>query len=106
MEKQVTHKKLPLHSSQSDNDAEIEKKVDQILDAHTEVFGRKKQDNKPSETQSQPAQKEKSRLFYVGNKKKDDATKTAVKEKKSVSIKTKKHLGFKKKKKEHYRKGT
>src|SRR4030042_3582328 len=101
MEKQVTHKKLPLHSSQSDNDAEIEKKVDHILNAHTEVFGRKKQDNKPTETQSRPDQKEKARLFYVGNKKKSDATKTAATEKKSISIKKKKHLGFKKKKKEN-----
>lgn len=100
MEKLENRKKGPLHSSKSDSDTEIEKKVDQILNAHTEVLGRNKADNQLSGNLSLSDENEKGKLFYVESKKNIEPIKGGEKEKKSTSIKTKKHIGFKKKKKE------
>lgn len=100
MEKLENRKKGPLHSSKSDSDTEIEKKVDQILNAHTEVLGRNKADNQLSGNLSLSDETEKAKLFYVESKKNIEPIKGGAKEKKSTSIKTKKRIGFKKKKKE------
>jgi len=97
MEKQDVHKKPPLHSSQQNSSTDVEEKVDHILDAHSSVLEQKKQD-KPLEPSSSADEKEKAKFFYVGNKKKNQVIPTVTKEKKSVSIKKKKHLGFKSKK--------
>jgi flagellar protein FlaI len=99
VEKQENRKKGPLHSSKSDNDTEIEKKVDQILNAHTDVRGRNKLDNQLSENLSLSDENEKAKLFYVESKKKTEPTKGDGKEKKPTLTKTKKHIGFKKKEK-------
>jgi flagellar protein FlaI len=101
MEKQENRKKDPLHSSQSDSDSEIEKKVDQILNARNDVLGRKKPESNVSEDWSSPQKNEKPSLFYVDGKKKIGSTKTESKDKKTVPVKTKKRIGFKKKKKEN-----
>jgi type IV secretory pathway ATPase VirB11/archaellum biosynthesis ATPase len=100
VEKLENRKKGPLHSSKSDSDTEIEKKVDQILNAHTEVLGRNKADNQLSGNLSLSDENEKGKLFYVESKKNIEPIKGGEKEKKSTSIKTKKRIGFKKKKKE------
>jgi flagellar protein FlaI len=100
VEKLENRKKGPLHSSKSDSDTEIEKKVDQILNAHTEVLGRNKADNQLSGNLSLSDETEKAKLFYVESKKNIEPIKGGAKEKKSTSIKTKKRIGFKKKKKE------
>jgi len=100
VEKLENRKKGPLHSSKSDSDTEIEKKVDQILNAHTEVLGRNKADNQLSGNLSLSDETEKAKLFYVESKKNIEPIKGGTKEKKSTSIKTKKRIGFKKKKKE------
>ncbi len=101
MEKQENRKKDPLHSSQSDSDSEIEKKVDQILNARNDVLGRKKPGSNVSEDWSFPQKDEKPSLFYVDGKKKIGSSKTESKDKKTAPVKTKKRIGFKKKKKEN-----
>jgi len=101
MEKKEKNKKAPLHSSQSDNDTEIEKKVDQILNARTDNLERKKQESTVSEDWSFPQKKEKPRFFYVDSKKKTEPAKMEIRGKKIIKVKTKKHIGFKKKKKEN-----
>jgi type IV secretory pathway ATPase VirB11/archaellum biosynthesis ATPase len=143
METEENRKKVLLHSSQSDNDAEIEKKVDQILDAHTEVLERKNKQNGQTENILLDKKKRPS-LFYVNdkrntksvkktkmddeqkdkhypfifkrntkqkiktdeknnqnqqeNQKKNKSVDEGEKEKKSTQVKTKRHIGFKKKK--------
>ncbi len=101
MEKQESHKKTALHSSQSTNAEDIEKKVDQLINARTQVPDKQKPQNNQSENWSVPENNEKARLFYVESKKNSESLKEMDKEKKSTSMKTKKHIGFKKKKKEN-----
>jgi flagellar protein FlaI len=101
MEKQESHKKTTLHSSQSSNAEDIEKKVDQLINARTQVPDQKKPQNTQSENRPVPDSNEKARLFYVESKKNNESPKGMDKEKKSTSMKTKKHIGFKKKKKEN-----
>jgi type IV secretory pathway ATPase VirB11/archaellum biosynthesis ATPase len=101
MEKKENRKKDPLHSSQIDNDTEIENKVDQILNEHTDTLARNKQENNVSEEWSFPHKNEKPKLFYVDSKKKTDPAKTESTGKKIAPVKIKKHIGFKKKKKEN-----
>ncbi len=67
METEEKRKKVILHSSQPDNDAEIEKKVDKILDAHTDVLERKGKQNQQSENMSFDKEKRPS-LFYINDK--------------------------------------
>ncbi|DAC72405.1 MAG TPA: secretion system protein E [Thermoplasmata archaeon] len=145
METQDGRKKVPFRSIKTD-DSEIEKKVDDILNAHTEVLERKKTENVLSD--SLPlSEKKRPSLFYVNDKKKtepvkktrdESATKNErnlfffqrrnqgktennekenqktqknkiiskpvkedIKEPKSTPPKIKKHIGFKKKKKEN-----
>ena len=101
MEKQESRKKTALHSSQSTNAEDIEKKVDQLLNARTQIPDKQKPQNNQSENWSVPDNNEKARLFYVESKKNSESSKEMDKEKKSTSMKTKKHIGFKKKKKEN-----
>jgi archaeal flagellar protein FlaI len=101
MEKQESHKKTALHSSQSTNAEDIEKKVDQLINARTQVPDKQKPQNNQSENWSVPDNNEKARLFYVESKKNSESPKEMDKEKKPTSMKTKKHIGFKKKKKEN-----
>jgi flagellar protein FlaI len=125
---QKNHKKAPLQSSTPLT--EIEKKVDDILNAHAEVLRRRIKDGTHhSDTlSSNPIQPS---LFYINEKKQSDSTKKTAnvdtpsvsshffqrntkndikksttanrKEKKSTHVKRKKHIGIKKKeeKKEH-----
>jgi len=101
MEKQESHKKTALHSSQSSNAEDIEKKVDQLINARTQVPDKKKPQTNQSENWSVPDNNEKARLFYVESKKNSESTKDEDTEKKSPSMKKKKHIGFKRTKKEN-----
>ncbi len=69
MERQNTRKKVPLRSSQSDDDSEIEKKVDEILNAHSEVLGSEKESKALSKSPPQVNRKQPS-LFFINSKKK------------------------------------
>jgi type IV secretory pathway ATPase VirB11/archaellum biosynthesis ATPase len=129
MKTQKNHKRVPFQSSTPVS--EIEKKVDDILNAYTEVLGRRIKDghhhnNKPYHQTKQPS------VFYVNEKKQSNTTQQITnddtplvssshlfkrntknnikksttndrKEKKSIQVKRKKHIGIKKKKekKEH-----
>jgi len=75
VETQETQKKVPLRPSLSDDDSEIDKKVDEILQAHTEVLGRKKSDKEPVDDQSS-SEKKRPSFFYVEGKKKTEPAKT------------------------------
>ncbi|MBN2599493.1 MAG: Flp pilus assembly complex ATPase component TadA, partial [Candidatus Thermoplasmatota archaeon] len=94
-------KNAPLHSSQSEYDPDIEQKVDKILDVHARFFERKKQTNKRPDAQVLPAEEEPEGRFKVDSKKKTTPTKGQGKEKKSTTTHTRKHIGYKQKKKEH-----
>ena len=69
MERQNTRKKVPLRSSQSDDDSEIEKKVDEIINAHSEVLGSEKESKALSKNLLQVNSKQPS-LFFINSKKK------------------------------------
>ncbi len=101
MEKKENHKKNPLHSSQSETVTDIEKKVDELIHARPEFLEKKKPESNVSENWSFPQSNEKPSLFYVDSKKKTEPVKMEIKEKKTVPVKTKKRIGFKKKKKEN-----
>jgi flagellar protein FlaI len=100
MENKHTHKKQPLHSSQSETLADIEKKVDQLFNNRLGTPGKKTPSENPSENWTFPQNNQKPSVFYVENKKKTESEKTDTKEKKTTPVKTKKRIGFKKKKKE------
>jgi type IV secretory pathway ATPase VirB11/archaellum biosynthesis ATPase len=100
MEKKETHKKNPLHPSQSETIAEIEQKIDQLFKKQSEKQKQQKTvENEPEDWVS-PQINENPGLFYIDSKKKKESAKTQNKEKKPTPKKTKKHIGFKKKKQE------
>jgi type IV secretory pathway ATPase VirB11/archaellum biosynthesis ATPase len=69
VERQNTRKKVPLRSSQPDDNSEIEKKVDEILNAHSEVLGSEKESKELSKNPLQVKSKRPS-LFFINSKKK------------------------------------
>ncbi|MCX6663919.1 MAG: hypothetical protein NTZ75_06685, partial [Euryarchaeota archaeon] len=69
MERQNTRKKVPLRSSQPDDNSDIEKKVDEILNAHSEVLGSEKESKELSKNPLQVKSKRPS-LFFIDSKKK------------------------------------
>jgi flagellar protein FlaI len=86
VERQNTRKKVPLRSSKSDDDSEIEKKVDKILNAHSESLGSEKESKELSKNPLQVNSKQPS-LFFINSKKK-----TKPEEQEENEIKTaKKH---------------
>jgi flagellar protein FlaI len=89
METEENRKKVLLHSSQSEKDAEIEKKVDQILDAHTDVMERKGKQNQQTENIAFDKEKRPS-LFYINDKK----NKKSVKKIKIENQQKNKHYPF------------
>ena len=94
-------KNVPLHSSQSENDPDIEQKVDKILDVHARFFERKKQTNKHPETPVILTKEEPESRFEVDYKKKNAPTKGQGTGKKSTTTRTRKRIGTKQRKKEH-----
>ena len=98
MEKHETRKKTPLRSSQSEDDTEIERKVDQILNTRSNaILGKNQQDSVPKNPESSQMN-EQPNLYDEENKKKTEYTKIENKEKKEP-VKIKKRIGFKNKKK-------
>ncbi|MCJ7698334.1 MAG: Flp pilus assembly complex ATPase component TadA, partial [Thermoplasmata archaeon] len=79
MEKQHIRKKVPLRSSQPDDDSEIEKKVDEILNAHSEVLDSEKESKELSKNPLQVKSKRPS-LFFINSKKKTKPEKQAENE--------------------------
>ena len=127
MKTEENHKKAPLHSFQSNKDTEIEKKIDDILNAHRDVIARKSKQSGLSNSLSFNTKKQPS-FFYVADKKKSKAVKKTgnepqtnkkhplffirnnqnnkpniktidqkEKENQSALVKKKRHIGFKKK---------
>jgi archaeal flagellar protein FlaI len=90
METVENHKKAPLHSFQSKKDREIEKKIDDILNAHREVLARKSKQIGLSNALSFASKKQPS-LFYIADKKKSDAIKKTINEPQIIE---KQHLFF------------
>ena len=72
---QENHKKLPLHHSHKNHDAEIDTKVDNVLNAHSKLFEKENNrrrgvyDTQTSDNKTNPA------LFYVHENKKNASTK-------------------------------
>lgn len=97
---QENRKKGSLRSSQSEANVAIEKKVDDIISTHAEVFRRGKSFGKIFLSNSNKIDEKKPSLFFVSNKKKTSLPKQPEKEKKSPQIKTKKRIRFGKKKKD------
>jgi type IV secretory pathway ATPase VirB11/archaellum biosynthesis ATPase len=100
MEEKNTHKRRPLHPSQSETVADIEKKVDELFIAGPGNSENKTPPDQPTKEWSFPQDTKKSNLFYVESKKKPEPLKTDSTAKKTTTLKTKKHIGFNKKKKE------
>ncbi len=67
MEKKYNHKKVPRHSSQSDNESEIEKKVDDILSNHSEILQTGIKRSEPLEN-SHSLDRKTQLLFFTKNK--------------------------------------
>jgi len=100
MEEKTAHKKHPLHSSQPETVADIEKKIDELFITRPKDKEKKTPGDHPSKEWSFPQENQKPNLFYVESKKKTESSKTNTKAKKTTTVKTKKHIGFSKKKKE------
>ena len=86
MGKQNTRKKVPFCFSQSNDGSEIEKKVDEILNAHSEVLRRGRERKEPSEN-SLSFERKQQLLFFTKSKNKIEPIKLIKKENKP----TKKH---------------
>jgi type IV secretory pathway ATPase VirB11/archaellum biosynthesis ATPase len=97
-----TKKNVPLLSSQSEHEPDIEQKVDRILDVHAKFFERKQHTNTRPEDQITPAEDEPRSRFKDDSKKKTAPIKGQGKEKKSTTTRTRKRIGIKQKKKEHH----
>ena len=105
METPDARKKVPRRSLQQENDSDIEKRVDEILNAHSEVLRRGKEHYQPSVptlvSSSYNVEKKRPSFFFITSKKKGlMSVKSAEKEKKPTLVKEKKHFGFGKNKKE------
>ena len=105
METQDARKKVPRRSLQQENDSDIEKRVDEILNAHSEVLRRGKEHHQPSvptlASSSYNGEKKQPSFFFITSKKKGlMSVKPGEKEQKPTLVKEKKHFGFGKKKKE------
>jgi t-SNARE complex subunit (syntaxin) len=104
LKSQDAHKKVPLLSSQKNNVSDIEKQVDEILNAHREVLqrGREHQESSVNTQISDRSSKVKrpSLFFMVSKKKTTEGAKQRNLEKKPAPPKEKKRIGFGKKKKE------
>jgi len=79
VEKQHIRKKVPLRSLQPDDDSEIEEKVDEILNAHSEVLDSEKESKELSKNPLQVKSKRPS-LFFINSKKKAKPEKQAENE--------------------------
>ena len=74
MKKEKNHKQVPLQTSQTDKHKDIEKKIDDILLAHSEMLKRKRTQGKlldyaPFDEKKQPS------LFYIAGTKKTNSVK-------------------------------
>jgi len=88
MKKEKNHKQVPLQTSQTDIQIDIEKKVDDILLAHTKMVARKRRQERLLNYASFDEKKQPS-LFYIASTKK---TKTVKKSSNKPQSKDKHHL--------------
>jgi len=85
MEKQDIRKKVPLRSSQPDDGSEIENKVDEILNAHSEVLQSGRERKVPSEN-SLSFERKQQLLFFTKSKNKTDPVRQAKNKNKPTKV--------------------
>jgi len=97
---QIIRKKVPLPSSQPEDNLDIEEKVDDILKTHAEVYRRRKSSSNIFLSDNVHIDRKRPSFFFVTRKKKLSFEKARSKDKKLPTIKTKKRIRLGKKKKE------
>jgi len=97
---QIIRKKVPLPSSQPEDNLDIEEKVDDILKTHAEVYRRRKSSSNIFLSDNVHIDRKRPSFFFVTREKKLSFDKAQSKDKKLPTIKTKKRIRLGKKKKE------
>jgi type IV secretory pathway ATPase VirB11/archaellum biosynthesis ATPase len=95
METSENRKKVPLHSLPSNTLPDVEEKVDEIINAHSEVL-RRGRESSTRGFRSNPSFPHATRpsLFFMNGKTKTDSVGHRGQEKKPTILKTKKRIGF------------